>query len=138
MGAKMVKILIVEDHRAFREMLKECLSGELSWIILEEAANGREAMEKVGSFRPDLILMDICLPEASGLELTREITANYPDTKIIIMTGYDSREYQELGTQYGAKGFFSKGEVTAKDILALVKPFQPLKGNRGGEDPRDG
>jgi DNA-binding NarL/FixJ family response regulator len=134
----MVKTLIVEDHRSFRETLKECLNSELSWVIFEEAANGREAMEKVGSFRSDLIFMDICLPEASGLELTREITANYPDTKVIIMTSYDSMGYQELAAQYGAKGFFSKGEVTAKDILALVKPFQPLKGNGGGEDPRDG
>ena len=129
----MVKILIVEDHRSFRETLKECLNSELSWMILEEAANGREAMEKVGSFRPDLIFMDICLPEASGLELTREITGNYPDTKVIIMTGYDSTGYQELAAQYGAKGFFSKAEVTGKDILALVKPFQPLKGNGVGE-----
>ena len=129
----MVKILIVEDHRSFRETLKECLNSELSWMILEEAANGREAMEKVGSFRPDLIFMDILLPEASGLELTRKITANYPDTKVIIMTGYDSTGYQELAAQYCAKGFFSKAEVTEKDILALVKPFQPLKGNGGGE-----
>jgi DNA-binding NarL/FixJ family response regulator len=129
----MVKILIVEDHQSFRETLKEYLNRELSWMILEEAANGREAMEKVGSFRPDLIFMDICLPEASGLELTREITANYPDIKVIIMTGYDSTGYQELAAQYGAKGFFSKAEVTGKDILALVKPFQPLKGNGVGE-----
>ena len=129
----MVKILIVEDHLYFRETLKECLKRELSWVILEEAANDREALEKVGSFRPDLIFMDICLPEASGLELTREITAKYPDTKVIIMTGYDSTGYQELAAQYGAKGFFSKAEVTEKDILALVKPFQPLKGKGGGE-----
>ena len=46
----MVKILIVEDHRSFRETLKECLNSELSWMMLEEAANGREAKEKVGSF----------------------------------------------------------------------------------------
>ena len=130
----MVKILVVEDHLYFRETLKECLNSELSWMILEEAANGREAMEKVGSFRSDLIFMDICLPEASGLELTRKITANYPGTKVIIMTGYESTGYQELAAQYGAKGYFSKAEVTAKDILALVKPFQPLKGKGGGEE----
>lgn len=130
----MVKILIVGDHRSFRETLKECLNDELSWMILEEAANGREAMEKVGSFRPDLIFMDIRLPEASGLELTRKILADYPDTKVLIMTGHDSMEYQELAAQCGAKGFFSKGEVTGKDILALVKPFQPLKGKGGGEE----
>ena len=134
----MVKILIVEDHRSFRETLKEYLKGEFPWVSLEEAANGREAMEKVGSFRPDLIFMDIRLPEASGLELTRKITANYPDTKVIIMTSYDSMGYQELAAQYGAKEFFFKGEVTGKDILTLVKPFQPLKGNGGGEDSRDG
>jgi len=128
----MVKMLIVEDHLSFRETLKAYLNNELSWVILEEAANGREAMEKVGSFRPDLIFMDIRLPEASGLELTRKITAKYPDTKVIIMTSYDSIGYQELAAQYGAQGFFSKGEVTGKDILALVKPFQPLKENRGG------
>ena len=97
----MVKILIVEDHRSFRETLKQYLNGELSWMILEEAANGREAMEKVGSFRPDLIFMDIRLPEASGLELTKKITANYPDTKIIIMTGHDS-----MGYMADRKGFW--------------------------------
>jgi len=65
-------------------------------------------MEKVGSFRPDLIFMDICLPEASGLELTREITGNYPDTKVIIMTGYDSTGYQELAANTGLRDFFLK------------------------------
>jgi DNA-binding NarL/FixJ family response regulator len=74
--------------------------------------------------------MDICLPDASGLELTRKITANYPDTKVIILTGYDSTGHQEIAVQYGAKGFFSKGEVTGRDILALVKSFQPVTGNR--------
>jgi DNA-binding NarL/FixJ family response regulator len=134
----MVKLLIVEDHRSFRETLKECLNGELSWVILEEATNGSEAMEKVGSFRPDLVLMDIRLPETSGLELTRKILANYPDTKVVIMTAYDAMEYQELAAQSGAKGFFSKGEATRKDILAMVKSFQPLKGNAGEEGPCDG
>ena len=84
-------------------------------------------MEKVGLFRPDLIFMDIRLPDGSGLELTRKIIGIYPDTKAIIMTGHESMGYQQLAAQYGAKGFFYKGEVTGKDILALVNPFGLLK-----------
>jgi DNA-binding NarL/FixJ family response regulator len=70
--------------------------------------------------------MDIHLPEGSGLELMKKILLHYPETKVIIMTGYEVPIYQELAAQYGAFGFFSKGEVTGRDILALVKPFQPV------------
>ena len=128
----MFKILIVEDHLSFRETLKAYLRDELSWVILEEAANAKEAMEKVGLFQPDLIFMDIHLPEGSGLELMKKILPNYPNTKIIIMTGYELTVYRELAAQYGAIGFFSKGEATGRDILAFVKPFQLVKGSGGG------
>ena len=117
----MIKVLIVEDHRSFREVLKDCLNDESFRVVLEEAVNGREAMEKVDLFRPDLILMDIRLPDISGLELTKKIKEKYPNTVIIILTSYDSAEFQKVAIQYGAKSFLSKSETSKKDLLALVK-----------------
>lgn len=117
----MIKIMIVEDHRTFREVLKECLRDESFTAVLEEADNGRAAMEKVGLFRPDLIFMDIRLPDISGLELTKTIKEKYPTTVVVILSSYDSAEYQKQAARYGAKLFLSKSETTRKDLLALVK-----------------
>ena len=117
----MVKIMIVEDHRSFREVLKECLRDEVFTAVFEEAGTGGEALEKVGLFRPDLILMDIHLPDMSGLELTKTIKEKYPTTIVAILSSYDSAEFQKVATRYGAKLFLSKSETTRRDLLALVK-----------------
>ena len=120
----MFKVLIVEDHRSFREVLKDCLSDESLSVVLEYAANGREAMEKVDSSPPDLVLMDIRLPDMSGLELTKKIKENHPNTVVVILTSYDFAEYRELATSYGAKSFLCKGDTNKKDLLALIKSLR--------------
>jgi len=124
-GDKMFKVLIVEDHRSFREVLKDCLSDESFSVALEDAASGREAMEKVDFSPPDLVLMDIRLPDISGLELTKKIKENHPNTIVVILTSYDSAEYRELATAYGAKSFLCKSDTSKKDLLALIKSLWP-------------
>ena len=71
-GTKGIKALIVEDNPLVRETLRELLTGSFSSMTVEEALNGKEAAQKVESFQPDLILMDIRLPDISGLELTKK------------------------------------------------------------------
>ena len=120
----MLKTLIVDDNRLNRDTFKGLLTRYFSSMIVEEASDGKEAMEKVGSFQPDLILMDIRLPDASGLELTKKIKMTSSNVRILVMTGHHYPEYQETAVQYGADGFFVKGG-SGEEILAMVESFFP-------------
>lgn len=119
----MFRILIVEDSRSYRESLKEILNGQYPNILVEEAENAREAMEKSDSFEPNLIFMDIGLPDGSGLELTKIIKAKHPNVSVAILTSYDAPEYHEAAIRYGANHFLTKGVVTREEIQDLVKSF---------------
>ena len=121
----MFKILIVEDNISFRDSLKELLVTRFPRMVIEEAGDGNEAMQKVDFFHPDLIFMDIKLPGESGLELTGRIKVQYPEMKIIILTSYDLPEYREAAARYGANDFLVKGTSTREEILKLVESFLP-------------
>ena len=74
----------------------------------KEARDGREALNEVSAFDPDLIFMDIKLPDGSGLQLTQEIKATYPKIKIIILTNYNLPEYRDAALKHGANYFLCK------------------------------
>ena len=103
------KVMLVEDDDGFRHSLAGLLMSRFPCIVLGEAADGAEAMEKVESFLPQLIFMDIKLPGQSGLEVTRRIKALHPDVDVIMLTSYDFPEYREAARASGAYGFLSKG-----------------------------
>jgi len=117
----MFKTLIVEDNTSYRQLLKEALHSRFPSMDISEASDGREALEKIEPFHPDLVFMDIKLPEGSGLELTQKIRTRHPDITIIILTAYDIPEYREAAYRSNANYFFSKGSATQKDILGLVE-----------------
>jgi DNA-binding NarL/FixJ family response regulator len=117
----MFNALIVEDSSFYRQLLKETLCSQFPKMDISEAADGEEALKKVAAVPPDLIFMDIRLPDESGLELTRKIKMQYPNAIIIILTSYDLPEYREAALQYKANHFLSKGSATKEHILALVK-----------------
>jgi YesN/AraC family two-component response regulator len=91
-------------------------------MIVEEASDGKTAMEKVGSFQPDLIIMDLRLPDESGLDLTKKIKTTNSDVKVVILTGHHYPEYKEMAARYGADAFLFKG-AAMKEILAMVESF---------------
>jgi DNA-binding NarL/FixJ family response regulator len=124
----MLKTLIVEDNATFRQSLKATLETEFPLMVIEEAEDGKEAMEKVTTFRPDLIFMDIKLPGETGLDLTKRIKTNDTSIVVIILTSYDLPEYREAAQQYGADYFVSKGSSTREEILELVRS---ISSNRG-------
>jgi DNA-binding NarL/FixJ family response regulator len=115
------KTLIVEDNASFRNTLLDILSAQFPSIAIEEAADGKEALQKVDSFQPHLIFMDIRLPGENGLLLTQKIKTKYPEVVIIILTSYDLPEYREAAYRYGANYFIVKGSSTNQEILALVE-----------------
>ena len=136
----MFRTLIVEDNAIFRQSFKEILCTQFSYMVVDEAADGKEALQKVNSFRPDLVFMDIKLPGVNGLELTKKIKADHPKIIIIIFTDYDLPEYRQAAYQYGANHFISKSSSTREEMLTLVESILPdlgfdLDGQRREEKP---
>ena len=119
----MYKILLVEDNVPFRKSLREVLHKRFGQILIEEAGSGKETLEKMDSFCPSMIFMDIRLPDANGLELTRKIRGDCPETIIIILTSYDLPEYREAAEKYGANHFMTKDALTEEEIVAKVKTY---------------
>ena len=120
----MLKTLIVEDNRLNRDTLKGLFAIHFSSMIVEVASDRREAIQKVDSFQPDLILMDIRLPDGSGLELTTRIKLMHSNVKILILTGHHHPEYKEMAARCGADGFLVKGG-SSKEILEVVESLFP-------------
>ena len=118
----MSKALIVDDNRLNRDTLKRLLTRHFPSVTVEESSDGKEAMEKVESFQPDLVIMDIRLPDESGLELTKKIKIMNPNVRVLILTGHHYPEYKEVAARYGADGFLIKGG-TSKEILEVVDSF---------------
>jgi len=115
------KTLIIEDNATFRQSLREILFDKFPSMLIEEAVNGKEALQKIGDIAPDLIFMDIKLPDESGLNLTKKIKNNYPRIIIIILTSYNIPEYRDAAYQYGASHFLSKSSSTSNQIIKLVE-----------------
>ena len=93
-------------------------------MIIEEAGDGEEALRKIDCLFPNLILMDINLPGENGLELTRIIKADHPETPIIILTSYDLPECRQLARQHGANSFLVKGSSTLEELITEVESLR--------------
>jgi len=117
----MIRILIVEDNASFRQSLKEILHLRFPSIVIDEAAKGNEALRKVDTFFPDLIFMDINLPDENGLLLTQQIKRGHPEIIVCILTSYDLPQYRETALQCGAACFIVKDSLVWKEIEALIK-----------------
>jgi DNA-binding NarL/FixJ family response regulator len=125
-GDRMLRVLIVDDHDNFRQILRIRLNS-LPFLLVEEAATGSEAMEKTDILLPDLIFMDIVLPDINGLQITREIKMKYPGITIAIMTNHDRPEYLESATQSGAERFFAKASLEWNDVASFLQALLARK-----------
>lgn len=115
-----IKTLIVEDNALFRQTLREILLSQFPILEIAEAESGKEALQKIAKEEPDLIFMDIKLPDENGLLLTRKIKARNSKAIIIVLTSYDFPEYREAAFLYGTNYFIVKGSSSNTEILNLV------------------
>ncbi len=126
MGEKrMLRVLLVEDNDMFREAFKKRLYEDFSSMVVEEAANGDEALKKISGAPPQLIFMDIRLPGLNGLQLTQKVKRDFPAIKIAVLTSYDLPEYRQAAAEYGADRFFVKSSFKWDEVEALVKSIPP-------------
>jgi len=123
----MPKTLIVEDNATFRQSFKEVLCTRFPFMLVEEAEDGDEALQKIDALGPDIIFMDIKLPGENGLQVTQKVKTKYPEIAIIILTYYDSPEHREAAVQCGANYFLPKGTST-EEVVELVQSILSEKG----------
>lgn len=150
---KKIKVLIVDDHTLVRDGIKALLTLVADVEVIGEAADGREALEKVRELAPDVVLMDLAMPIMGGLEATRRIRKDFPDTKVLALTQYDDSEYVIPIIEAGACGYVTKmvafselasaiqsannGEsfLSPSAAAALVDDYQLKAGADGEKDP---
>ncbi|MEJ2024552.1 MAG: response regulator transcription factor [Deltaproteobacteria bacterium] len=117
----MAQILIVEDNPFFRQALKRMLLTRFPSLEISEAADGKEAFQKIEKAVPQLIFMDIGLPGEDGIHLTRRIREFHPRISIVIISNYDTSEYRERAFEAGATSFLSKRASLPSDIFDTVE-----------------
>jgi DNA-binding NarL/FixJ family response regulator len=118
-----IKILIADDHKMVREGLKALLSSQPDFTIIGEASDGHETVKKVKELEPDIVLMDISMPNLNGLEATRQIRRKFPKTKVLILTMHLNEEYIFQSLQLGASGYLLK-ENAAEDLISAIRSVQ--------------
>lgn len=110
---------IVDDHPFFREGLKSLLARHPRFKVVAEAANGDEGLRKAKKLRPELVVMDISLPDSSGFEVTRNIRDFVPETRVTILSMHSEIEYVAKAFRAGAKGYVVKESATQRFLECL-------------------
>lgn len=116
----MINILLVDDQKMVREALKVALEPEQDLEIVGTASNGIAAVKQVEQLQPDVVVMNMEMPGLDGAGATEQITKNFPNTKVVILTSYDSDEYITKSLAVGAKGYLLKDSGT-KDIAEAIR-----------------
>ena len=120
----MIKILIADDQELIRQSLQIILGLENDFEVLDSVANGKEVIRAIRKNKPDVILMDIRMPEMDGVVCTQIIKENHPEIKIIILSTFDDDEYVFNALKYGASGYLLKGTSTQELAEAIRKVYK--------------
>ena len=123
-----LRILIVDDHAVVRRGVRSLLESHDGWEIAGEATNGREAVDLAKRLQPDIVVMDLTLPELNGLEATRQILKDSPRSEVLVLTMHHSEELARDVLQAGARGYVLKSDadhslIAAIESLREHKPF---------------
>jgi DNA-binding NarL/FixJ family response regulator len=113
------KVLLVDDDVRFIKRVRQFLASETELEIVGEAGDGQDAIVKARELRPDLVLMDIRLPDMNGLEVTRRLKAEIPALTVVILTIFDLQEYREAAVASGASAFVPKRDMQTRLLTRL-------------------
>jgi DNA-binding NarL/FixJ family response regulator len=118
------RLVVVDDHDLVRSGLKALLSTQEGLTIVGEAANGREALDLCGRVRPDLVLMDVRMPDMDGLAATREIKLRFNDVSVLILTTYENEDYLLEAIRAGAAGYVLKDASEQQLVTAIRRVLE--------------
>jgi DNA-binding NarL/FixJ family response regulator len=144
------RILLADDHEIIRQGLRTVIGERPEWEICGEASNGREAVKQALELKPDIVILDISMPELNGLEAARQILKEAPKTEILVLTVHDSENLVREVLDAGARGYMLKSDAS-KHLLSAIeslierRPFLAsrvseivLEGYLDGIQPRQG
>jgi len=120
----MIKLIITDDHRMFRESLKNILVTEKVSDVIAEAANGEELLDLLKVCSPDVVLMDIAMPKMNGIEATKLALQKQPGLKVLALSGFDDEKYYFSMVEAGAKGFVLKNSGIAELKNAINEVYE--------------
>lgn len=118
-ATKKIRILIVDDHAVVRDGIRSVLTLQRDMEVIGEAVNGREALEKTVELVPDVVVMDIVMPEMNGLDAAKEICQQCKSSKVLMLTQYDDQENVLASKQVGAVGFIPKAAASSRLITGI-------------------
>jgi len=118
--ADAIDVMIVDDHPVFRQGLRNVLAAQEGLRVVGEAADGEAAIEQAGTIRPDVVIMDINLPELNGLQATRELKDRFPDIQVIMLTAYDDEEQIYHAIRAGASAYHAK-DVRPERLIGVIR-----------------
>ena len=106
-----IRILIADDHEMIRQGVRRLVEQHESWHVCGEAATGREAVELATKLKPNVVILDLAMPELNGLEATRRIKKNVPTAEVMVFSIYDSVDLIHKATEAGARGYLLKSDL---------------------------
>jgi DNA-binding NarL/FixJ family response regulator len=119
-------VLIVDDHEVVRRGLRVLIESHPGWAVCGEATTGREAVEKASKLMPNMVVMDIAMPELNGLEATRQILKAVPRTPVLILTVHESEQVVHEVLEAGAQGIILKSDA-GRDLVAAIEALSQHK-----------
>ena len=120
MALKRIRILLADDHAVVRQGFRMILSSHPDLEIVGEAGNGREAVELAATLRPDVVVMDVAMPELNGIEATRRLASSVPHARVIALSMHKDSVYVRETLRAGARGYLLKDSVAA-DLVSAVR-----------------
>src|SRR5690349_1210183 len=122
-----VKIFLVDDHQVIRDGLRVLLEQNENYKVVGEASSGKEALEKIGPAKPDVVFLDLSMPGMNGMETTKELRSELPDVRIIILSMHNELEYIAQCLEYDVMGYVVKNDGGKEVIKALESVMQEKK-----------
>jgi DNA-binding NarL/FixJ family response regulator len=119
----MIRILIADDHEVVAEGLKQLIEAQADMQVVAIAGDGRDAVRQVGELEPDVVIMDLSMPELNGADATRVILEQNPERKVIVLSMYADHEYVRRALKSGALGYVVKRSA-AKDVVEAIRAVQ--------------
>ena len=117
---RQVRILIADDHVLLRRGIRTLLESHPGWTVCGEASNGREAVEQAKELHPDIVVLDITMPQLNGVDATPLILKASPETKVLILTMHSAQEITQRAVRAGARGYILKSD-TERDLITAVE-----------------
>ncbi len=113
-------VLVVDDHSPLRQIMRDFLQSAFPDCDFREAADGASALEACNAYRPNLVLMDVCLPDTDGIELTARLKTLYPETQVIVVSYSSGEVYVQRALSAGARAYVCKDHIVTDLIPAVA------------------